>query len=142
MKDELNQYKVEPGNFWKGLLMLGGDGYDDMELAEKHGWHPISAWGKDGWNLGSWPLVIVFFRNLKVKQEETVVYQVIEYVEGDVTMWSCPTKELRQAVIDELAFFHWKHMQEEWVKEYTSVDELPDALKGPYGRDREQDKEG
>ena len=64
MKEEFDKYRVDPGNFWKGLLMLGGDGYDDMELAEKIGWHPISAWGKDGWNLGSWPLVIVFFRNL------------------------------------------------------------------------------
>jgi hypothetical protein len=139
MKDELNQYKVDPGNFWKGLLMLGGDGYDDMELAEKHGWHSIPVWGKDGWNLGSWPLVIVFHRNLK-KDGETL-YQVIEYVEGDVTMWSCPTKELRQQVIDELAFFHWKHTMEEWVEGYDSVDQLPDALRGPYGRQREQGKD-
>ena len=139
MNDALNQYKVDPGNFWKGLLMLGGDGYDDMELAEKHGWKPISAWGKEGWNLGSWPLVIVFFRNLKKGDEN--FYQVIEYVEGDVTMWSCPTKELRQQVIDELAFFHWKFSNKEWVNDYTSVDELPDELRGPYGRQREQSKE-
>ena len=139
MNDALNQYRVDPGNFWKGLIMLGGDGYDDMELAEKHGWQPISAWGKEGWNLGSWPLVIVFFRNLKKGDEN--FYQVIEYVEGDVTMWSCPTKELRQQVIDELAFFHWKFSNKEWVNDYTSVDELPDELRGPYGRQREQSKE-
>jgi hypothetical protein len=139
MNDELNKYKVDPGNFWKGLLMLGGDGYDDMELAEKHGWQPISAWGKDGWNLGSWPLVIVFYRNLK--KEDEIFYQVIEYVEGDVTMWSCPTKEIRQKVTDELAFFHWKHSKEEWVKDYDSVDQLPDELRGSYGSQREQGKE-
>jgi hypothetical protein len=139
MNDELNKYKVDPGNFWKGLLMSGGDGYDDMELAEKHGWHAIPAWGKDGWNLGSWPLVIVFHRNLK-KGDETA-YQVIEYVEGDVTMWSCPTAEIRQQVTDELAFFHWKFSHQEWVKEYNSVDELPDELRGSYGRQREQGKE-
>ena len=139
MNDALNQYKVDPGNFWKGLIMLGGDGYDDMELAEKHGWHPISAWGKEGWNLGSWPLVIVFYRNLK--KEDEILYQVIEYVEGDVTMWSCPTKELRQQVTDELAFFHWKHMHEEWVEGYDSVDQLPPELRGAYGSQREEGNE-
>jgi hypothetical protein len=139
MKEELDQYRVDPGNFWKGLIMRGVTGYDAMELADKHGWHPLAAWGKDGWNLGSWPLVIVFFRNRQ--QEDTVLYQVVEYVEGDVTMWSCPTKQLRRAVIDELAFFHWKHMHEEWVKDYNSVEELPDELKGPYGSQRAQDKE-
>src|SRR5947199_3624778 len=140
MNEKLNQYKGDPGNFWKGLLMLGGDGYDDMELAKKHGWHAIPAWGKEGWNLGSWPLVIGFYRNLK--KEDAMLYQVIEYVEGDVTMWSCPTKELRQQVTDELAFFHWKHTKEEWVEGYDSVDQLPDALRGPYGRQREQANEG
>jgi hypothetical protein len=86
-------------------------------------------------------LVIVFFRNLKLKQEDTVLYQMIEYVEGDVTMWSCPTKELRRAVIDEVAFFHWKHMHEEWVEGYDSVDQLPPELRGPYGSQREEDKD-
>jgi len=47
-------------------------------------------------------------------------------------MWSCPTKEIRQQVTDELAFFHWKFSNKEWVWDYTSVDELPDELKGPY----------
>ena len=67
---------------------------------------------------------------------------MIEYVEGDVTMWSCPTKELRQHITDELAFFHWKHQHEEWVEGYDSVEQLPEDLRGSYGRQREQDKEG
>lgn len=130
MREELNQYKVEPGRFWKALPMLGGDGYDDMELAQKRGWNAIGDWGADGYNLGSWPLVIVFFRDLQKGDE--VVYQVIEYVEGDVNMWSCPTEEVREEVTNELAFFHWKHQGKEWVKGYDSVEQLPPELKGPY----------
>ncbi len=126
MKDELNQYKAEPGRFWEALPMLGGDGYDDMDMAQKFDWQPIGGWGQDGYNLGSWPLVIIFFREREGR------FEVVEYVEGDVTMWSCPTEEIRQQVTDELAFFHWKFRDEEWVKDYTSVDELPDELKGPY----------
>ncbi len=126
MKDELNQYKAEPERFWEALPMLGGDGYDDMDMAQKFDWRPIGGWGRDGYNLGSWPLVIIFFREREGR------FEVVEYVEGDVTMWSCPTEEIRQQVTDELAFFHWKFRDEEWVKDYTSVDELPDVLKGPY----------
>ncbi|SRR5258708_30207809 len=126
MKDELNQYLKEPGAFWKSLPMRGVDGYDTIELADQRGWKAIPHWGKDGYNLGSWPLVIIFFRDRKE------YFDVIEYVEGDVTMWSCPTKELRQEITDGLAFFHWKHQDEHWVKDYTSVDQLPDDLRGPY----------
>ncbi len=79
-----------------------------------------------GYNLGSWPLVMVFFRERKGR------FEVVEYVEGDASMWSCPTEEIRQQVTDELAFFHWKHQGEEYVEDYDSVDQLPDDLKGPY----------
>lgn len=130
MKEELNKYKVEPDTFWEALPMMGGDGYDDMDAAQKFGWHAIGGWGRDGYNLGAWPLVIIFFRDLNKGSE--VLYQVAEYVEGDVAMWSCPTEEIRQQVTDELAFFHWKHSEKEWVGLYSSVDELPDELKGPY----------
>jgi len=89
-------------------------------------WRAIPSWGRDGYDLGSWPLVIVFVRNLDGR------FDVIEYVEGDVAMYSCPTADIRKAIIDELAFFHWKHQGEDWVKDYESVDQLPGELKGPY----------
>ena len=130
MKDELKQYHVASDPFWEGLRLLGGDGYDDMEMAAKRGWQTISAWGKAGWNLGSWPLVIVFFRTWKGW------YEVAEYVEGDVTTYKCPTKALRNEVTDEIAFFHWKHRSESWVQGYESVTQLPSDLRGPYRQDQ------
>ncbi len=126
MKPELDQYQVRPEQFWSALPLFGGDGYDDMDFAQKKDWRAIGDWGKPGYNLGTWPYVIIFFRD----REER--FDVIEYVEGDVTMWSCPTQEIREAVTNELAFFHWKHKSEPWVELYASVDELPDDLRGPY----------
>jgi hypothetical protein len=125
MKDELNQYEKEPEPFWQDTWRYG-DGYDVMEAAEAQGWRAISSWGKDGYALGSWPYAIIFFRR---KDEE---YQLIYYVEGDVTMYACPTKELRQAITDELAFFHSCHQEADWVQGYTSVEQLPPELRGPY----------
>ncbi len=126
MKEELEQYQVKPDRFWAALPLLGGDGYDDMEFAGKLGFRAIDGWGKDGYTLGSWPLIIIFFREREGK------FEVVEYVEGDVNMWSCPTEEIREEITNELAFFHWKFKGCEWVKDYDSVEQLPEELKGPY----------
>jgi hypothetical protein len=40
-----------------------GDGYDRMDSVMDRGWHAVSAWGRDGWDLGDWPLVMYFVRN-------------------------------------------------------------------------------
>ncbi len=62
------------------------------------------------------------------------MFQVVEYVEGDVTMWSCPSKLMRQQIIDCLAFFHWSHTDKPWVRDYESIDKVPldSELRGPY----------
>lgn len=124
MKDELKQYEVEPSGFWNGTWMLG-DGYDVMEHAHNKGWGVIGGWGRDGYDLGSWPYVIVF------EKKEGDTYNLVLYVEGDVTAYKVPTLELRNAIVDEIAFFYWKNHEEDWVKDYSSVDELPEELKGP-----------
>jgi len=125
--EQANAYIVEPDALWEQAYVFG-DGYDVMEAAEEQGWKALSSWGKDGWDLGSWPLVIVFVRNVAGK------FAIVEYVEGDVTQWSCPSKLMQQQIIDGLAFFHWKHSDQAWVKDYESIDEVPlDAeLRGPY----------
>ena len=126
MKEELEHYKVEPDAFWQAAWVYG-DGYGVMEQAERkvHGWCVISGWGRDGYDLGSWPLVMVFFR-------QRHGFEVAYYVEGDVVCYAAPTEAIRNAIVDEIAFFHWKHQGEQWVEGYDSVEQLPDELRGPY----------
>ena len=52
------------------------------------------------------------------------------YVEGDLTVYRYPTRELRDAATDCLAFWHWKHEDEDWVAGVDSVDVAPDHLRG------------
>lgn len=124
MKNELKQYEVQPSGFWQSTWRLG-DGYDVMEYAHNKGWKSIAGWGRDGYDLGSWPYVIVF------QKKEGDTYNLVLYVEGDVTAYKVPSLELRNAIIDEIAFFYWKNHEEDWVKDYKSVDELPEELRGP-----------
>jgi hypothetical protein len=127
MREDLKQYQVEPDAFWQSIWVYG-DGYDAMTAANRKGYREIAAWGKAGYGLGDWPLVIVFHRNMPT------CYELVEYVEGDVTMYTCPTRELRNSITDEIAFFHWKHKSEPWVEGYETVDQSPNELRGPYRR--------
>jgi len=131
MKPELKQYQVEPDPFWQRAWMHGG-GYDVMEKATSVRWEPIAGWGQDGWMLGSWPYVIIYFRT------EDGTFDLMYYVEGDVTMYSCPTREIREAICDVLALFHWKHSGggPENIDEYEDVSQLPLQYRGPYSRKR------
>lgn len=131
---QFKQYEVESEPFWEELHFAGYDGYDIMEQALAQGWHAIAGWGKEGWNLGNWPYVVVYSRQVGTG------YEVALYVEGDMTTYKCPTKELRNQVIDEIAFFYWKRRpaeDTEWIdgyRECESADQLPEHLRGPYRR--------
>lgn len=35
------------------------DGYSDMEVAAGEGWSAVSGWGRDGYDLGDWPYVVI-----------------------------------------------------------------------------------
>ncbi len=134
MKTELEQYRVEPDTFWQALPVMGVSGYDAIEFAEWRKWKVVPSWGRDGYDLGSWPLVIVFFRN----REER--FDIAYYVEGDVVMYACPTQDIRNQIVDAIAFFHWNWEGANWVQGIESVDELPEELKGPY-RPREAERQ-
>ena len=49
---------------WQGMPVRGLDGYGVMQLVGEHyHWEAIGDWGEKGYNLGTWPLVIVFWRD-------------------------------------------------------------------------------
>ena len=78
---------------------LSDDGYGDMEVAERSGWSSIAGWGRDGWDLGDWPYVVISerYRNGKYEMRQTV--------EGDTTVYRFDNAEDAHAAIDYL--FLW-----------------------------------
>jgi hypothetical protein len=119
-------YRVDPEAFWEIAQMRGDDGYDRIELAGRRGWHAVPSWGRDGWDLGSWPLVVIFHRR------SDVGYELAYNVEGDITVYRYATRELLDTATDYLAFWHWKHEDESWVAGVDSVEVAPAHLRGPF----------
>jgi|HubBroStandDraft_6_1064221.scaffolds.fasta_scaffold33020_5 hypothetical protein len=118
-------YRVTPEVFWTVCHMRGDDGYDRIEAAQRYGWDAIPAWGRDGWDLGSWPLAVIFHRAIRQG------YELAENVEGDITVYRYPTRGMRDAATDQLAFWHWKHQDQEWVAGIDSIDDAS-HLRGPF----------
>jgi hypothetical protein len=107
----------------------GDEGYERTSYARSTGWQPVSSWGRDGWDLGNWPYVIVYHRG------ETELAQDIE---GDITIETLTTAEERDRKTDELAFLYWKNANEEWVQGIDSHEQMPDHLRGAFSWSRRE----
>jgi hypothetical protein len=124
------QYQVAPEAFWHLDQIRDEDGYDRIKAARPHGWRAISSWGLEGWDLGAWPLVVILHRR------SARGFELAYDVEGDITVYRYPTRELRDAATDCLALWHWKHDGKDWVNGVESIDVAPDRLRGPFSQKR------
>lgn len=114
------------------LVMPGCEGYERMELRAPAKWRPISSWGRDGWDLGDWPYVVISWR-------ESEGHELLYDVEGESTVYLYPTPELRTQATDELALFYWRAHSESWVEGIESVEQMPAFLRGPYSSTRSEE---
>ena len=122
-------HKLSP-EVWAQAAPMIGDGYDVMSVANRFGWRDVAAWGSDGWNLGDWPYVVIYFRETPGGGRSA--YQLAYYVEGDVSVYGYATEDERTRATDELAFFHWKNRCEKWVDGIDDYWQMPEHLRGPY----------
>ena len=100
-------------SFWDRARALGDDGYDVMDRARVYRWIAVPSWGRDGWDLGTWPLVVMYHRTAGEQ------YDLAYYVEGDVTVYRYASRELRDAATDCLAFWHWSRAATSGLREST-----------------------
>lgn len=95
------------------------EGYEFIGAGHDNGWNAVAGWGRDGWDLGSWPYVVVLFRDLPGAFQRAI------YVEGDITVETYVTAEDRETATDETALFYWKAAGADWL-------DRGDDLKGPF----------
>jgi hypothetical protein len=107
-----------------------GDGYDWMGDLQD-GWHPVPGWGRDGWDLGDWPYSVI------VHYDGDGVHGLGQYVEGDISVKSFPSREERDAATDEVAAFYWRYNGSGPTDLPESDDDLAPHHRGPYSRGRQ-----
>jgi hypothetical protein len=92
------------------------DGYEDMEAEEGRGWHALANWGRDGWDLGTWPYVMIYVRTTSGRFEPHDPggrHELMQIVEGDRTVYRFVTEADRNAAIDYL--FLWYAADKHWA---------------------------
>jgi hypothetical protein len=123
-------YRSPPEAFWAFAKLRGEDGYKRIELAIARGWEAIPSWGLRGWDLGTWPWVVILHRTTPT------AYELAYNVEGDISVYRYVTRELRDTATDYVAFWHWKNAGEPWVDAIENVDVAPAYLRGPFSLHR------
>jgi hypothetical protein len=127
--EDLRPYKVDAEAFWQIERMAGGDGYDVMDVAQKHEWLAVSGWGRDGWDFLEWPYYVGYVRNTPEG------FEFATNCEGDIDVWRFPSRELRERAMDLWAFLNWERKNETWVAG-VSADAIPDHLRGSFSWSR------
>ena len=138
-------------------LGIVGDGYDQMGVLEdRGGWNVVSSWGCDGWDLGSWPYVMIYTKRVIVPGhpstgvlDDTVAYGLATNCEGDFDTYTFATIEDRNAAMDYL--FGWYTLAEGSLGWFEGLPEgitredldagtatIPTAYRGPYRAGRTQ----
>ena len=120
------------------------DGYDDMEVNERKGWKAIPVWGRDGYNLGEWPYVVISHGTRKVDAPGPGRYRLLSVCEGDHEVYAFDSVADRDAATDYL--FVWYGLgkgYDTWeVKGLTGAGKrealdagtlrVPISLRGPF----------
>ncbi|MGP4968542.1 hypothetical protein [Glutamicibacter ardleyensis] len=113
---------------------FSGEGYDWMGSLRGTGWDELAAWGREGWDLGSWPYII--FAVAKTSDEAGELFGYCTYVEGDLTTRWYRTRAARCLAISKEAFWYWASGQADGPEELQGLDPQEfqhlDGLCEPY----------
>ena len=91
----------------------------------------VPSWGRDGWDLGRWPLVVVALGEVDGSHVLAV------YVEGDVYVSTFEAEPDLVAAVDREAWSWWESEGNgPDVSGYETLDDLPAELRGPFSWER------
>lgn len=140
---------------WGRNYSESDDGYSDMEAEERRGWHATAGWGRDGWDLGDWPYVMLYIRRHDSTKCDPIcvlagprgsdfcpAWELLVIVEGDRSHYAFGSSIDLRAAVDYL--FLWHAAGQPWspvTYENRSLLEAGTLLverrfRGPYGSHR------
>jgi hypothetical protein len=94
-----------------------GYGYDWMDRLSG-GWHEVPSWGRDGWDCGNWPYIIM----VHYDNEAERLFGMAVYTEGDLDIKEFRTRQERDHATDEWCIWYWP---------FYGMDEAPQDLSDP-----------
>lgn len=97
------------------------DGYEDMEAEEGRGWRALGIWGRDGWDLGQWPYVVIYVKTTGTN------FDLMQIVEGDRSVYRFDKAEDREAAIDYLFLWYAAGNGQHWAPITPEQRELLDT---------------
>jgi hypothetical protein len=92
------------------------DGESDMAAEEGRGWRVVANWGHDGWDMGTWPYVMIYVRNAGDEGSLFVPgrrFELMQICEGDRTQYAFENQADREAAMDYL--FLWYAAGQDWA---------------------------
>lgn len=108
-----------------------GSGYEWMERLAS-GWHPEPSWGRNGWDLGAWPLVVVAL----YVDDERDQFAVATYTEGDLDVKRYRSRGALYVAVNDIAEFHWRLGQSRGPKDLPEGSGLLAKHCGPFSEAR------
>lgn len=93
------------------------------------GWRAQGSWGRDGWDLGAWPYVVVAVFD----HPEQTAFAYATYTEGDVNTVTCESQEELYEAIDDVAEYQWRSNPEVGPDDLPANDGLLPHHRGPFG---------
>lgn len=110
------------------------DGYDWIDTMAGAGWTTISSWGRDGWDLGDWPYVVISVKS----DPDGEGFGYCQRCEGDLDVRWFATRDELFAHIDTVAAWYWEHLS----NGPDNYDPNDPKFKGPFSWKRlEREKE-
>lgn len=105
-----------------------GNGWEWMEEGLPGGWHAEPIWGRYGWDLGAWPLIVVAL----FIDDEGQRYAVATFTEGDINIKRYKSRGALYVSVDKIAEFHWRLGQSRGPRDLPEGGGLLAHHTGPY----------
>jgi hypothetical protein len=109
------------------------DGYDWIDAAATTNWYAMANWGKDGWDCGQWPYVILTLA--KGQDEAGPFYGITTYCEGDLTTTFFRSQAEQWKAITAWCHWSWVMGQGDGPKDLPAdLENIDPEIHGrPYG---------
>jgi hypothetical protein len=127
MKRQPSEGDREPHDIPELLPDHSGDGHAWIERLPA-GWEAVPSWGRDGWDLGAWPLCVV----AAYDNPDANAFAVGVYTEGDMRVTHHSTQLDLYIAIDEVAEWYWRHEYAIGPKDLPEGEGLLLHHRGPF----------